>query len=157
MPKPERAGAETGDVAAGPERRLVDLGAPKRLEPVAFGIAERNQPAHAPRIGKRCRLCRHLDARRFQPRRQRVERSGISHFPAEEARALPIARSITIALLAVVHPEGEQRIAALDRLQADEAGAEFPPVVERIRSEPGISQTQQCHCASLSPDVEPPV
>ena len=151
MPKPKRSGAETGDVAARPERRLVDLGAPKRLEPVAFGIAEGNQPAHAPRIGQCRRLCRHLDARRFQLRRQRIERSGVRHFPAEEARAFAHRAVDHDPLLAVVHPEGQQRIAALDRLEADEAGAEFPPVVERIRSKPGISQTQQCHARLLVP------
>src|SRR2546423_12119106 len=50
MPEAERAGAETGDVAAGPKWRGVDLGAPKCFEPVALGIAAWNQPAHAPRL-----------------------------------------------------------------------------------------------------------
>jgi hypothetical protein len=48
-------------------------------------------------------------------------------------------------LLAVVHPERQQRITALDRLQADEPGPELPPVFEGGRSEPCISQTEQCH------------
>jgi hypothetical protein len=48
-------------------------------------------------------------------------------------------------LLAVVHPERQQRIAALDRLQPDEASPELPPVLEVISSETGVSQTQLCH------------
>src|SRR6476660_6737221 len=81
-------------------------------------------------------------------RRARVERSGVSDFPAEETRSLGSRTVDDDPLLAVVHSEGEQRIASLDRLQADQAGAELPPVFERIRSEAGISQTQQWHRAS---------
>jgi len=37
-------------------------------------------------------------------------------------------------LFAVVHPERQQRIAALDRLQADEPGTELPPIFQRVCS-----------------------
>ena len=124
---------------------VVDLGAVKRLEPIAGGIAKRNQAAHAPRVGQRLRLGRDLDAGRFQPGGERVQRGGVRDLPAEEARAFAHRAVDHDALLAVVHPERQQRIAALDRLQADQAGAELPPVVQRIRPEARISQTQQCH------------
>ena len=45
--------------AATPARsgdRVVDLGAVKRLEPVAGGVAERDQAPHPPAIGERLRL-----------------------------------------------------------------------------------------------------
>ena len=76
-----------------------------------------------------------VDAGLFEPGGKLVERRSVSHFPAEEARAFAERAVDHDALLAVVHPEGEQRIAALDRLQAEEAGAELAPVVQRIRSE----------------------
>src|SRR6185369_17747179 len=69
----------------------------------------------------------------------------VGDFPAEEARAVAQGAVDYDALLAVVHPERQQRIAALDRLQPDQAGPELPPVLEVGRSETGISQTQQCH------------
>src|SRR3954466_12037570 len=46
--KPERAGAETGDRTTRKERGVGDLGAVKRLETIARGIAKRNQPLDAP-------------------------------------------------------------------------------------------------------------
>ena len=108
------------------------------------------RPRDAPRVGQRLRLGGHLDAGLFQPGRERVQRRGIGDLPAEEARAFAHRAVDDDALLAVVHPERQQRIAALDRLQADQPGAELPPVVELVRPEPGISQTQQSPClASL--------
>src|SRR5258705_8392586 len=76
------------------------------------------------------RLRHHLDARGLQPRRERVERSGISDFPAEETRSLRPLAGDDDPLPAVVHSEGEQRISALDRLQADQARAELPSALD---------------------------
>src|SRR5262249_49468368 len=81
------------------------------------------------------------NARRLEPRRQRIERGAVSDLPAEEAGAVAHGAVDHDALLAVVHAEGEQRIAALHRLEAHHIGAELPPVLQRRRSEPGISQS----------------
>jgi len=132
----ERAGAETGNRAAGAERRLVDLGRVKGLQTIAGGIAKRNQPADAPGVGQRLRLGRDMNLMLFQS-------AASSSRPAASATSQPkkrapsgMARSMTITLLAVVHPEGQQRGAALHRLQADQPGPELPPIVEIGRPEP---------------------
>ena len=70
-------------------------------------------------------------------------RRGVRAFPAEEARAFGLRTVDHDALFAIVHPERQQRVAALYRLQPDQASAELPPVVERARSEPDISQSLQ--------------
>src|SRR5204863_273246 len=44
----ERAGPESRDVAAGPERLRAYLGAMKRFEPVADGIGEDDEVSNAP-------------------------------------------------------------------------------------------------------------
>src|SRR5258708_35475587 len=44
----EWTGTETRNRTAGPERCVVDLGAVKRLEPVAGGVAARNQAPSPP-------------------------------------------------------------------------------------------------------------
>src|SRR5260221_3543773 len=90
-----------------------------------------------------------MDAGLFQPGRECVQRRGIRDLPAEETRAFAHSAVDDDALLAVIHPESQQRIAALDRLKADHAGAELPPVIEGIGSEPGVSQSLQ-HAASPS-------
>ena len=151
MSEPERAGAETGDRSARHERRVVDLGAVKRLQPVAGRIVERNQAADAPRIGQRLRFGRDSDAGCSSRAASASSAARVGDLPAEEARAFAHRAVDHDALLAVVHPERQQRIAALDRLQPDQAGAELPPVVEVVRAETGISQTQQCH--RLPPSV----
>jgi len=75
-------------------------------------------------------------------RGERVEGLVIRHLPAEEARSFRSRAVDDDTLLAVVHPEGEQGIAALDRLQADQAGAEIAPFVQLGRPETGISEPQ---------------
>ena len=145
VPEAERAGAKARDRTSRHERRVVDLGAMKRFQPVAGGIAKRDQAADAPCVGQRLRLGRDLHAGLFQPGRQRIKRGAVCDLPAEEARPFAHRAVDDDALLAVIHPERQQRIAALHRLQPDEAGPELPPVLEVGRSEPGISQTQQCH------------
>ena len=145
MAKAERTGAETGDRTAGAEGRVVDRGAIKRFQAVAGRIAERNQAAHAPVICKRLRLGRDFDLRQFQPGRERVQRIRIGHFPAEKPLALRHRAVDHDALLAVVHPERQQGGAPLHRLQADQSGSELPPIVERGRAEPDISQRLQWH------------
>ena len=106
---------------------------------------KRNEAADAPGVGQRLRFGGDGHAGFFQPRGQRIQRRTVGNLPAEEARAFAHRAVDHDALLAVVHPERQQRIAALDRLQPDQAGPELPPVLEVIRSETGISQTQQCH------------
>jgi hypothetical protein len=69
----EGAGAETGNRTAGAKRRIVDLGAVKRLETVAGGIPERNQAANAPRVGERLRLGDSFDLGFFQPGRELIQ------------------------------------------------------------------------------------
>ena len=145
MPEPERAGAESRNRSSGHEGRIVDLGAVKGLQPVAGRIMKRNQAADAPGVGQRLRFGGDGHAGFFQPRGQRIQRRTVGNLPAEEARAFAHRAVDHDALLAVVHPERQQGIAALDRLQPDQAGPELPPVLEVIRSETGISQTQQCH------------
>ena len=113
------------------------------FEPVAVGIAERDQRGDAPRIGQRFRLGGDSNAHALQLRRERIERGGIRNFPAEEARAVAHRAIDHDALLAVVHPEGEQGIAALDRLEAEQGSAERPPVVELVRPEACISESFQ--------------
>src|SRR5690348_6657084 len=149
MAKAERSGAESRDGAAGAERRLVDLRTVKGLQPVAGRIVKRDQRGDAPCVGEGAWLRRHRDARALQPRRQRLEGRVIRHLPAEKARTVAHRAIDHDALLAVIHAEGEQRIAALDRLQSHQVGAELPPVVELVRSEAGISQTPDHWRASL--------
>src|SRR6478735_6824548 len=107
MPEAERTGAEARDRAPWTERRRVDLGAVKRFEPIAAGIAKRNQPTHAPRVRKRLRFGRDVDAGRFEPGSELVQRGGVSDLPAEEACAFAHGAVDHDALLAVVHPEGQ--------------------------------------------------
>ncbi len=145
MPEPERAGAETRNRSARRKGRIVDLRAVKGFQPVAGRIVKRNQAADAPGIGQRLRFGGDRHAGFFQPRRQRVQRRCVRNLPAEEPRAFAHGAVDHDALLAVIHPERQQRVAALDRLQPDQAGPELPPVLEVGRSETGISQTQQCH------------
>ena len=77
-----------------------------------------------------------------------VQRGGIGDLPAEEARAPSRHRAVDDdALLAVVHPERQQRWAALHRLQADQSGPELPPIVQIGRTEPDISQSLHGHRA----------
>ena len=47
----ERPGAEAGNRTAGAKRRIVNLGAVKRLQPIARRVVKRNQAANAPVIG----------------------------------------------------------------------------------------------------------
>ena len=105
------------------------------FQPVAVGIVEGDQRGDAPRIGQRLRLGGDGDAGALQLRRERIERCAVRNLPAEEARAVAHRAVDHDALLAVVHPEGEQGIAALDRLEAEQGGAELPPVVELVRPE----------------------
>lgn len=121
------------------------IGGMKRLEAVAGGVAKRDQATHPPAICERLRLRGHRDAGALQPCRQRVEGRTVGHLPAEEPCAFALGAVDHDALLAVVHPEREQRIAALDCLQPDEASAELPPVVERVGAEASISETQNRH------------
>ena len=83
-----------------------DRGAVEELEPVAGRIVEHDQVPDVPLVGERARAARHLGAGRFQPRRERVERGGVRHLPAEEADALPAVGVDHEPLLAVVHAEG---------------------------------------------------
>ena len=143
----ERAGAEAGNRTARDKRRLVDLGPVKCLEAVAGRIAKRNQAANAPVIGERLRFGDDVDLCLFQPCCQRRQRGGIRDLPAEETRAVRHRAVDDDALLAVVHPERQQRRAALDRLQADQPGPELPPIVQIGRAEPDISQSLHRHRA----------
>ena len=79
----------------------------KRFQPIAGGIAKRNQRANASVVGKLHRFGGNGDACAFQPRRERVQRSAVSNLPAEEARAFAHRAVDDDTLLAVVHPEGE--------------------------------------------------
>src|ERR1700730_9328702 len=132
MAETERPGAEARDRTARLEWRLVDLGAVKRLQPIAGRVPKRNQRANAPLIRKRLRLGRDRDAFALQPRGERIERGRIANFPAEEARAFAHRTVDDDELLAVVHPERQQGVAALYRLQADKAGPELPPILEMV-------------------------
>src|SRR5437660_8848667 len=129
MAEPERSGAEAGDRAAGVEWRVVYLGAVKCLEAIARGIAKRDQPLDAAIVGQRGWFGRDLDFRVFQPRRERIQRRRVGNLPAEEALALGQRAVDDDALLAVVHPESQQRGTALHPLQPDQPGAELPPIV----------------------------
>ena len=150
MSDAERAGAETRDRAPRTEWRVVDLGAVECLEPVAAGIAKRDQAGDAPCVRQRPWLGRDGDPGRFQPACELIEAGGVGDFPAEEARAFAHRTVDDDALLAVVHPERQQRIAALDGLQADQGGPELSPVLQRIRSEARVTQTQHC-CHPVPP------
>src|SRR5438874_3578156 len=145
VPEPERTGAETGDRTAGFERHIVGLRTVKRCEAIAAGIAERNQGANPSCVGQRLRFGCHLDLGLFKPGRERLQRRRIGNFPAEKACSIRKGAVDDDALLAIVHPECEQRGAALHRLQTNEAGAKLPPVLERSRAETGISQSLHRH------------
>ena len=131
----------------GAERRIVDLGAVKCLQPITRWVVKRNQAANAPVVGERLRFGDDVNLGLFQPRREHVQRCRVGDLPAEETRPFRHRAVDDDALLAVVHPEGQQGGTALYCLQADQPGAELPPVVERSRVEPGISQSLQWHRA----------
>ena len=137
----------------GTERRVVDLGAVKRLQPIAGGIAKRNQAANAPGIGQCLRLGRDLRLRPFPagPRAHPARRASATSQPKKRAPS-PHRAIDDDALLAVVHPECQQRIAALHRLQADQAGAELPPILEA--SDPNPAYPRPCNAIAVPP---PPV
>jgi len=145
--KAERAGAETGNRTARTERRVVDFRAVIYLQTIAGRITKRNQAANTPVVSERVRFGGNVNLGLFQPRRERVQRCRVGNLPAEETRTVRHRAVDDDALLPVVHPECQQGRAALYRLQADQSGSELPPVVERGRSEPGISQSLHSHCA----------
>ena len=63
--------------------------------------------------------------------------------PGHEQWLVVIGICTHLGCIPIAHAEGEQIVAALHRLQADEAGAELPPVVERIRAETRVSEAEQ--------------
>jgi hypothetical protein len=137
------------------ERRVVDLGAEERLQPVAGGIAKRDDGRDAPRIGQPHGLGRDADLGGLESGCERIQRRGVLDLPAEETCAFGHGRIDDDALLAVVHPKRELRIAVLHRLEADQIGPELPPLRQIIRSEPGIAQSLQHRAASLMvPDLQ---
>src|SRR5262249_37821643 len=85
----------------------------------------------------------------LQPCGERIERGSVGHLPAEETRTVGNGAVDHDALLAVIHTEGEQRIAAFDRLKSEQVGAEMPPIVELVRGEPVRSESPE-HCVSPS-------
>ena len=123
----------------------VDLSAVKCFETIACRIAKRNQAANAPGVCERLRFGCNVDLGLFEPDRERLQRRRVGDLPAEEARTFGHRAVDDDALLTVIHAERQQRRAALHRLQADQSGPELPPIVQRCRSEPGISQRLQRH------------
>ena len=83
---------------------------------------------------------RDLDAGRLEPRRDRIERCGVRHFPAEKADALAAGAIDDDALLAVVHAERDGLAALVDALQAEEAAGVFRPVLQTVGADADISQ-----------------
>ena len=81
----------------------------KCLEAIAGGIPERNQAADAPRICERLRPRDNVNLGSFQPGRELIQCRGVGDLPAEEALAFRHRAVDDDALLAVVHPEGQQR------------------------------------------------
>ena len=145
----ERAGAETGDRAAGLERIGGGLGAVEDFEPVADRVVEHDQVLDAALVGQRARAARDLDAGLFEMRRERVERGGVGDFPAVERRAFVLVGVDDDALLAVVHAQRERAAALVDHLHAEEAGAVGRPIVEILGADADISQRFEVHRALL--------
>src|SRR5262249_34258605 len=133
--EPERPGAEPRDWPARHERIGRDIGAVKDLQPIAKRTAADDQFLPQPLTGERARAARNRNARRFEPRRERTERSGVRDLPAEHVNALAAVGIHDDPLLAVVHAERDRRARLVDALQPEEAGTEARP----LRDVPGAA------------------
>ena len=141
----ERAGAESGDRAAGLERIAGGLGAVHHLEAVAGRIVEHDQVLDVPLVGERPRAARDLHAVVRQMRGVGVERRGVGDLPAVEARRLGVGRVDHEPLLAVVHAEGERAAALVHELHAEELAAVGRPVLEVLGADSDITQRFKAH------------
>src|SRR5262249_61925788 len=88
---------------------------------------------------------RNRTARRFEPRRERTERSGVRDLPAEHVNALAAVGIHDDPLLAVVHAERDRRARLVDALQPEEAGTEARPVGEVPGAGLDITQSFDVH------------
>ena len=79
---------------------------------------------------------------------ERVERARVGDFPAVKTGAFAAVVMHHHALLAVVHPEGEGRLALVDELHAEEMAAIGRPILEILRADPDIAQRLQFHRCS---------
>ncbi len=131
--KPEmlRPGLNGSDVVAAPWKNSSRL---------PLGIVDDDQVLDLPLVGERARAARDLGAGLLQPRRERIERGGVRHLPAEEADALPAVGIDHEPLLAVVHAERHGVAALVDPLQAEEIAAVAGPVLQALGADADISQ-----------------
>ena len=141
----KRAGAEPRDVAAGPERRIGQHRSVECLEPVAVGIAERDQVGDETLVGEGLRFALHGNASRFKRPGQRVERGGIGHLPSEQAFGVHAAVVDDESLAPVVHAECATGSGAIDLLQAELAGGEISPRLEVSRADADIAERLNSH------------
>ena len=117
----------------------------KNSSRLPHGIVDDDQVLDVALVGQRARAARYLGADLFEPRRQRVERGGVRHLPAEEADALPAVGVDHQALLAVVHAERHGVAGLVDLLQAEEVHAVGGPVLQALGANTDVSQRLDAH------------
>ena len=115
------------------------------FEPVALRIGEHHDILDAAFVRKRARAAHHLDAGRFQPCRESVERGGVAYLPAEERDTFAAVFADDHALLAIIHAQRQALAAALDELHPQKTGAERGPILERFCANTDIAESLNVH------------
>jgi hypothetical protein len=145
----ERAGAEAGDGAAGLERVGGGLGAVENLEPVAGGVLQHDQVADLALLGERAGAARKRNLVAFEIGGVGVERGGVRHLPAEEARRVAGVLVHHQALLLVVHAERGGAPALVHQLHAEEPFGVGRPVLQVFGAKADVAECLQAHRGSL--------
>ena len=144
----ERAGAEAGDGAAGLERIGGGLGAVENLQPVAGGVVQHDQVADLALLGKRAGAARERHLVPLEVGGVGVERGGVRHLPAEEARRVAGVLVHHQALLLVVHAERGGAAALVHELHAEEPAGVGRPVLQILGAKADIAERLQAHRSS---------
>ena len=145
MPHAERAGAESGDGAAGLERIGRGLGAVDHFEAVADRVAEHDQVLDLALLGERARAARERHLVPLEVGREGVERGGVGDLPAVEAGRVGVVLVNHQALLAVVHAERGGAAALVHQLHAQEPAGVGRPVLQVLGAKADIAQRLQAH------------
>ena len=125
-----RPSTETPYMPCRAEWFIGDLTTVERLHTVAGRIAEGNHLSGATLVGNRRGFPPHRHAALFQTRRQRIEGRSVRDLPAEKTLSIRQAAVSDEALLAVIHAEGTDGAAAINRLEPKLAGSKTGPVIE---------------------------
>jgi len=131
---------------AGLERLGGGLGAVENFEPVAGGVLQHDQIADLALLGeRRARAACKRNLVTFEIGGISVERSGVRHLPAEEARRVARVLVHHEALLLVVHAERGGAAALVHQLHAEEPFGVGRPVLQILGAKADIAERLQAH------------